>query len=246
MRIGQYLVDDAGAGNGGKPGGAVRAQHNQVGPLRPALVEQFLGSIAHHGPDSKIDFVPQTGRHQRGQFRRNLADGAASENLVAFLRREDVLQDQMGVELGGQLGGKLRHHAAGLVRVHRAEDRVDGAVAIGVLRHLRADHVHRHTGVAQHGLGRRAHQQLADGPGSVRAHDDLVDLLLAQVGENLLGGCTGANHDLAVQAEIAGALGERFKALFFGAGAGVIAATDSEALRRLRVGTVVGVKNDQI
>ena len=46
VRVSQHLVHHPVAGHGGKGRCSLRAQHNQVSLLRPALVEQFSNSCA--------------------------------------------------------------------------------------------------------------------------------------------------------------------------------------------------------
>jgi hypothetical protein len=70
----------------------------------------------------------------------------------------------------------------------------------------------------------------------VGAHDDTIDSVLAQKGEDLLGGHPGANHDLAVDAKVFGALDERFIAALFGAQPGIVVVIGRGVLGRGSVG----------
>ena len=92
-----------------------------------------------------------------------------------------MLQDEAGVVLLCQFGGKAGHHVAALEQAEGAKDGAGGEVAEGSVDDIGADDEDRHLGGAQHGFGHRADQQLADGAGRVGAHDDAVDFAFPQV-----------------------------------------------------------------
>ena len=102
-------------------------------------------------------------------------------------------------------------------------------------------------GGAQNGLSDRTDEQFADGAGRVGAHDDAVDVALADEGENFVGGQTGPHHHLTLDAGVAGALGQRLEMLLLGAGGGgVVVVADAGGLRRGDDQGVIGMKEDEI
>ena len=102
-------------------------------------------------------------------------------------------------------------------------------------------------GGAQHGLGHRAHQQLADGTRRVGAHHDAVDLALAREGKDLVGGQSGPHDHFAAKAGFPHSLGQRLKMLLFGArGGGIVVVANTRGLRCGHHQRVIGVKEDEI
>jgi hypothetical protein len=57
----------------------------------------------------------------------------------------------------------------------------------------------------------------------MNAHDDPINLPLTQKSEDLLGGQSGPDHDLAGDSKIAGSLEQRLKMQFFHSGSGAVA-----------------------
>jgi hypothetical protein len=55
LRIGQYLINDACAGDGRKLGGSLRSHNNEIGSLGSALVEEFFRRIADNYSGSHMD-----------------------------------------------------------------------------------------------------------------------------------------------------------------------------------------------
>jgi len=94
--LGQHLVHHAVARDGGKCRGSLGAQHNQVGLLRLALVQQFLGRVAR--PHDRLDgnLVAQFLRHQVHQVRLNLVQSVAGQDLVGP-GDESHAADQAGI-----------------------------------------------------------------------------------------------------------------------------------------------------
>ncbi len=107
MRVGQHFVDHAVPGDGGKGRSTLRAEHNDVGLLRPALIEQLLGRIAgnYDGLDGKVGL--QFGRNESQQLCFYLVDGASGQDFGALLGADHMLQNQAGIVLNGQLRAKL-------------------------------------------------------------------------------------------------------------------------------------------
>ena len=158
-----------------------------------------------------------------------------------------MLQDQARVVLGGQFRGKAGHQMAGLLEAYGAQNVAGGIFAVSAVDHLWAHDADRHFGGAQDGLGHRTHQKLADGAGRVGAHDDTVDLPLAQEGENLVGGQSGPHNQFAGNAGVPHSLNQRLKLLFFSAGSGgIVVIADAGSLRCGHYQGVVGMKDDEM
>ena len=81
----------------------------------------------------------------------------------------------------------------------------------------------------------------------MRAHDDAVDLALAEECENLVGGQSRPHHDFAANAGIAHALGQRLKVAVFRAGRGrIVVVADARRLRRGDDQRVIGMEKNEI
>jgi hypothetical protein len=81
----------------------------------------------------------------------------------------------------------------------------------------------------------------------VGAHDNAVDVALAEVAENLVGRKAGTHHHLAVDAGLASALDKGLELLDFGAGGGgVVVVADARGFRGSHDQRVVGVKDNEI
>ena len=78
------------------------------------------------------------------------------------------------------------------------------------------------------------------------AHDDVINLPLAQEGQDLFGGQSIANHGCAMDAEIPGALDERLKTLLPVADLGVVVRRGRGVLLRGNVYTVINMKDNEI
>jgi hypothetical protein len=98
------------------------AQHDEVSLLGSALVEQFLCRIAERHTCLYADLALQLGWNQGGQLGLNLVDSPVSEDLGVLLGRDNLLQDQAGVVLGGQFRTKARYHLAGLLLADITQD----------------------------------------------------------------------------------------------------------------------------
>ena len=157
-----------------------------------------------------------------------------------------MLQDQAGLVMGGQLCRELRHHTAGLMRADGTQDGAGGKVTISALNHVGTDDVDRHGRIAQDFLSHGTDQQFADGAGRMSAHDDVINLPLAQEGEDLFGGLPMANHGCAMDAEIFGALDKRLKTLLQVTDKGVVVRRDRGGLLRGNVNTVINMKDNEI
>lgn len=88
---GRYHVGYVGVGEGRKVGCAHSAKHNEVELPSSAFVEQFLQWIAEHRDGLHFDLALKLFWNKREQLGLNLFDAAAGENLVALLRRDDMM-----------------------------------------------------------------------------------------------------------------------------------------------------------
>ena len=226
---------------------ALRAENDDVGLLRVALVEQLLGGIAGHHNALDRHLALQPGGNQRKHIGFHFIERAAGKKLLAFLGADDVLQDEARAMLRGQLGRIGGHHGAGFVQADRAENGARSKVAIAAVDHFGADDVNRHIGGAQNRLGHRTHQQLADGTRRVRSHHNAVDLALVRKGKNFVCRQSRPHHNLATQASFADRSRQRLQMLLFILRSlGVVVVTDGGGLRRGHGQCVIDVEEDEI
>ena len=106
MGVGQDLIDHTVARDGGKSRCTLRTENDQVSVLRVALIKQLLRRVAgnHDGLDG--DLALQLGGNQRKHTRFHFIERTAGEELRAFLRADDVLQDEARAMLAANSAAK--------------------------------------------------------------------------------------------------------------------------------------------
>ena len=144
MRVGQHLVHHPEVGLGGKGRCALRAQHDQVGLLRPCLKEQFFSRVARRHNRLHGDPAPKRNRNQGDHLVLYLVDTPAGKNLMPLLGLDHMLQNQARVVLCGQLRRKTSHHGTGFMQADAAQNAPEGKVAVRPVHHLRTDDENRH------------------------------------------------------------------------------------------------------
>src|SRR5579871_2437613 len=239
--VGEQFVDHAMAGDGGESRSSLGSENHQVGLLGARLVEQLFSRIAgdHDGLD--LDFSFEFFGDQLEQVGFEIGDGAAGQDVVGFLRLDDVLQNQPRAMLGGQFGCEGRDDVAGIEQAERAKDGVGGVMAVAAVHHLGTDNIDGNAGAAQYGLGHRANQQFADRSGRMSTHDHAVNFSFLDIGEDLVGGQAGPYDDFTAEPGGTGELGQGFKMLHFGArGGGVVVVADTRRLRSRNHKRVIG------
>src|ERR1017187_9339367 len=247
VRVGQHLIHHAVTGDGSEGRCALRSQYDQIGELGFGLVEEFLCRIAGHYNRLHCNPSLQRTRNQREETHLNLIDGSSREGLRARLWLDDMLQNEARVVLRGKFGGKRGHHIASLLQAYRTQDVSRGKLAVVPIDHFGADYINRNSGGAEDGLSHRAHQHLADGSRRVGAHDDAVDLPLAQESKDLVGGQSWPDHNFASNASVANTLRQRLKMLNLSTGGGgIVVVTDTRGLRCGHDQRVIGVKENEI
>src|SRR5690349_14260212 len=108
--------------------------------------------------------------------------------------------------LQGELGGEIGDDEAALNKADRTKNGTRGKVAVGAIDYFGADDQDRNIGTAQDGFSNGADENFSDGAGRMGAHDDAVDVALAQISEDLVSSKAWAHHYIALDASVASGL----------------------------------------
>src|SRR5579863_1665302 len=247
MGVGEDFVDHAMTGDGSKGGGAVSAEDDEIGLLSAALVEQFLGGVAGINNGLDGDLIAQFGWNKAEEVGLDLFDGAAEKDFSSILGSDDMLQDQSRVVLSCEFGGERCDHKAAFDQADGRENGAGSEVAKSAVDDVGANDKGGDVGTAQNGLGDGADKDLADGTGRVGAHDDAVDMMLANIFEDLIGGEAGAHHHFAFDAGLSCALEEGLEMLDLRASrGGIVVVADTGSFRGSHNQRVVDVKHHQL
>src|SRR5579872_1205612 len=122
--------------------------------------------------------------------------------------------------LKGEFGCEVGDNEAALNKADGAEDGARGEVAIRAVNHFGADDEDRNIGAAQDGFSYGPDKNLADRAGRMGAHDNAIDVTLAEISEDLIGGETGTHHHIALDSGVTGSLREGIQMLDVSAGSG--------------------------